>query len=437
MAERTPVIYLHVGAMKTGTSYLQQLFTDNKQALLDEGLLFPGTQGWTDQVLAVRDILDLRLDNEVRERGIGAWHRLRSEMFDHTGRASVVSMEFLSFASTWQARSVIRSLKGAEVHVILTVRDSSRVIPAQWQETTQNRHTTSWPDYVDAILSTADRRSPSGRAFNRALNIPRMLEAWGSVVPPERLHVVLVPAPGARPALLWDRFASVIGVDPAVCAPPARQRNASLGYASADLMRRVNVELADLGMQAYAKTVKAYLAKQVLSGRTGEPPVSSNRALSEFAHGWNRGMTDAIAGSGANVVGEPSDLDAAPSQATTIKPPPPEQVLAAAGDAVVGLQKVIGTRSTRLRSAHQDAPSDVEPPPSAPSVDVEAWPHTADPVSTAVRDVAALARHAVDLRARLRRADGKPEGDATFDESRSIGDTMGFMSKVMRRFRYR
>lgn len=425
MAARTPVIYLHVGALKTGTSYLQQLLADNKQTLLGEGVLFPGQQGWGDQVLAVRDILGLRLDNEVRERGIGAWSRLRAEMFDHTGRGSVVSMEFLSLASAWRARSVIRSLRGAEVHVILTVRDSSRAIPAQWQETMQNRGTTSWPDYVDAILSSPQGRSPSARDFQRALNIPRMLEAWGPVVPRERLHVVLVPAPGARPALLWERFASVFGVDPAVCTPPARQRNASLGYASADLMRRVNVELADLGMQAYAKTMKSYLSKQVLSGRNGEPAVSTNRALSEFALNWNRSMTDAIAKSGADVVGEPSDLDVAPSEATTIEPPPPEQVLAAARDAMAGLQKVIGTRGKRLRSAHQDAPDDVEPPPAAPSVDVEAWADTADPMEAAVRDVTALTRHAVDLRARLRRADGKP-----------VSETIGVMGKMLRRMRY-
>jgi len=83
---------------------------------------------------------------------------------------------------------------------------------------------------------------------------------------------VLVPAPGARPALLWERFASVFGVDPAVCTPPARQRNASLGYASADLMRRVNVELADLGMQAYAKTMKSSCPSRCLVDATANRP---------------------------------------------------------------------------------------------------------------------------------------------------------------------
>ena len=435
MAARTPVIFLHVGPMKTGTSYLQQLMTDNKQVLDEQGLLFPGKQGWSDQVLAVRDILELRLDKELRERASGAWGRLRSEMMAYPGRASIVSMEFLSFASAEKARTVVRSLRGAEVHVILTVRDSSRVIPAQWQENTQNRGTTSWSDYVEAILSGSDQQSTSRQVFQRALNVPRMLEAWGQAVPRERLHVVLVPAASTRPAELWERFASVVGIDPSVCAPPTRQRNASLGYASADLMRRVNVKLADVGMLAYGRTMKSFLSKQVLMGRKGEPAVATSRALSEFALNWNRSMSDAIATSGAHVVGDPNDLDVKPSDAAEIEPPPEEQVVDAARDAVAALQKVIGTRTKRLESAHRDAPADVEPPPVAPWVDVAAWAARPDPLEAAVTDVATLARHAMALRTRLRRASGEPEGDATFDESLPSSEPVGLVGKVIRRVR--
>jgi hypothetical protein len=63
MAARTPVIYLHVGAMKTGTSYLQQLMFDNKDALLGQGVLFPGEHPRSAQVIAVRDVLGLRTDD--------------------------------------------------------------------------------------------------------------------------------------------------------------------------------------------------------------------------------------------------------------------------------------------------------------------------------------------------------------------------------------
>jgi hypothetical protein len=452
MAGRTPVIYLHVGAMKTGTSYLQQLLVDNKDALLAQGVLFPGEQPKSEQVVAVRDALNLRVDAEIRERANGAWPRLRAEMMAFDGRMSLVSMEFLSFASRQRASAVVRSLRGAEVHIILTVRDASRVIPAQWQETTQNRGTNSWPDFVEAIVSGGARASDgtrddsdaasdgkgnltAWRAFQRAMDVPRMLAVWGAAVPPERLHVVLVPAPGSEPQELWRRFASVIGVDPATCNPPGQQRNASLDYAAADLMRRVNVGLKDLGQQAYGRTVKSYLCKQVLVARSGGSRVSTDRRLTEFALDWNRRMSDAIAQSGAQLVGVPEDLDVKPSHVGRLEPPPDEEVLDAARDAVAGLERLIATRSKKLVEAERDAGGPRHQQLNAPQVDSASWASSDAPVDVAVADVVALARHAVDLRAGYRRAEGKPVGDETFQASAQ--QSTGLVDKVLRRIRNR
>jgi len=421
MASRAPVIYLHIGAMKTGTSYLQQLLGDNKAVLAEQGLLFPGPDGWSNQVRAVRDILNLRMDAEIRERAHGAWERLKDEMFAWDGRASVVSMEFLGFANATKAQRILTSLSGADVHVILTVRDSSQVIPAQWQEGCQNRGTTSWETYTRSVLAGPDNDSEDWRNFRRAMAVPRMLDSWGPLLPEDRLHVVLVPASREDPTLLWRRFASVIGVAPGSCTPPTGQRNASLGYASADLVRRVNVHLGDIGQFAYGKTVKAYLSKQVLAARTREPKVSTNRDLAEFALNWNRSMSDAIARSGAHVVGEPGDLDVTQIDTVDIEPPSEQALLAAAVDAVTGLEKLIATRTQRLMAAREARghTGGVPSPEDAPVVDPDSWPAQEDPVDCAAQDVAQLALHAINLRTALRTAEGKPTGDRTFDESRS------------------
>ncbi|MDQ3628752.1 MAG: hypothetical protein M3419_08085 [Actinomycetota bacterium] len=442
MPSKPPVIFLHIGAMKTGTSYLQQLLGDNKAVLAEQGVLFPGPDGWSDQVVAVRDILDLRVDAEIRGRAQGAWDRLRDEMFAWEGRASVVSMEFLSFANAKRARRVLNSLKGADVHVILTVRDSSRVIPAQWQEGCQNRGTTSWSAYTSSVLAGPDHADEDWRTFRRALGVPRMLDNWGTLLPADRLHVVLVPASREDPSLLWRRYASVIGVDPDSCTPPTGQRNASLGYASADLVRRVNAHLGDVGQFAYTKTMKAYLSKQVLAARTGEPKVSTNSELAAFALDWNRSMSDAIAKSGAHVIGEPDDLDVAQIDSVDIEPPSQEALLDAAVDAVTGLQKLIGTRTQRLVAAHE-ARGDTGSEPSqgtVPVVDPHSWTSQEDPVDCAAQDVARLAMHAITLRTALRAADGKPVGDQSFEESQPTGQrpgTSGVVGRVMRRVRPR
>src|SRR5262245_22102101 len=278
--------------MKTGTSYLQEVLRQHKAALAEDGILFPGANGWSDQVMAAKDVLGLHIGPEIAHRADGAWDRLRDEMLHYDGRASVMSMEFMSFARRDRTRKVVGSLKSAEVHVILTVRDASRVIPAQWQESTQNHGVASWQEYAAAVLAGKDRDNPAWRAFQRALNIPRMLRAWSVAVPPERLHVVLVPAPGAPADQLWQRFASVIDIDPERFPALPGQRNVSLGYASADLMRRVNKHLTDLEQTTYGRTVKRHLCKRILAARHDEPKMSMNRQLGEVSLERNRTMAD-------------------------------------------------------------------------------------------------------------------------------------------------
>lgn len=409
-----PDVYLHIGAMKTGTSYLQQLLVENKQALADDGVLFPGDPGWGEQVRGVRDVLKLAADDEMRESMQGAWDRLLAEIGSHGGRAALMSMEFMSFARPPRARALVESLAPSDVHVILTVRDAGRVLPAQWQESTQNRGTASWADYTAAVLEGPESGNRVWRTSMRALNIPRMLSVWAPLVPPERLHVVLVPPPGAPSTLLWERFAAAVGVDPAHYRPPRKRRNESLGYASADLMRRANVDLRDLPLSSYQRTVKSYLCKQVLAARTGEPSITMTSALAGFAAGWNQTMTDAIAATDGQVYGDLDDLDVQPANTIeSIEPLSQKSLLDAAADAVSGLQELVDQRQRRLDSMRAERGGDddpVEESESYPGADdaqrdrVRAsWAGAKDPVAAAVSEVVAVARRAADLRLERRR----------------------------------
>jgi len=407
-------VFLHIGAMKTGTSYLQQLLLENKQALAADGVLFPGRTGWGDQVRGVRDVLQLVADEEMRASMAGAWPRLRDEISGHGGRAAVISMEFMSFARPPRAAALVEALAPSAVHVVLTVRDAGRVLPAQWQESTQNRGTSSWAQYTQAVLGGPDASNKVWRTSMRALHIPRMLSVWAPLVPPERLHVVVVPPPGAPSTLLWERFADAVGVDPSRYDPPRQRRNESLGYVSADLMRRANVDLRELPLSDYQRTVKAYLCKQVLAARTGEPKVTLTRELAQFAARWNATMVEAITATGGRIHGDLADLEVAPaSTVDELQPPPQKELLAAAADAVAGLEQLIETRTRKLESARSrrgghDAGDEDEPERYAAEggdrSDVkDAWESHPDPVAAAVADVISLARRAADLRTQRRR----------------------------------
>jgi hypothetical protein len=410
MGEGRPVVFLHIGAMKTGTTFLQHLMIANKESLAAAGYLFPG-ETWNRQVRAVQEVLGQTQDDpRVKAESAGAWGDLVDEMRSHTGVASVVSMEFLSFAGYREARRVVRSLDGADVHIVLTVRDAAGTIPAQWQTSVHNGATVGWPQFAAGARRASAPAGPLWgrfardqglRVFLRAQDVAHMLRLWGRLVPPDRLHVVTVPTSGSDPRLLWRRFAQVLGVDPAVCPEEPRQVNESLGYASSELLRRVNRELGPLRYTAYNQTVKHPLALRVLSRRAKkESKARIDRQTYEFALEWNRRTREAIKRSGAVLAGDLDDLPTTPRPelvSTSDEPQPAptdEELLAAAQTAVQGMKKVIRRRRRRLRRWGHD-PAVGKPPVD---VDMDSWAESEDPVAEAVGDVTRLCRMAIDLK---------------------------------------
>src|SRR5262245_43825498 len=167
--------------MKTGTTYVQGMLYANRDALADAGVHLPG-KTWGSQVRAVQDILGLaERDPFILERSTGAWARLLEEIRSRDAGISVVSMEFLSGATPRQARRVLDSLGWAEVHVVVTVRDTVRAMPAQWQTSIHNGATFTWPHYPTGARFAVRSPGPvarnlpnyAGRLFARYLGIPR------------------------------------------------------------------------------------------------------------------------------------------------------------------------------------------------------------------------------------------------------------------------
>ena len=336
--------------MKTGTTYLQALLSANKAELASAGVLVPG-EGSVGQALAVRDLLDMRGSNSaVRVKSQGAWGRLSEEMLHHQGDKAVISMEFLSFSDVARAERVVDALAGSSVHVIITVRDAAKTIPAQWQTHCRNGGTVPWPDFARQArrvprLDQAARRPKGARVFSRAQDVSRMLEVWSHVVPAERIHVVVVPASKSDPQLLWRRFTAVLGVDPDICSVPVAPRNTSLGYASSELLRRVNVQLGKAAV-AECRAELRQLALILAQRAALEEPTRIDTRTRRFASRWNRRTRQAVTSHGVDVVGDlselsvltPEELEAAASP--PIADPDPESVLAAARHAHQGLERL-------------------------------------------------------------------------------------------------
>jgi hypothetical protein len=329
-------VVLHVGTMKSGTTYVQASLFAQRERLARAGVLVPGKK-WGHQVSAVRQILGRRAARP-------AWQTLVEQVAAHPGDA-VVSMEFLGPANEQAARRVVEGLAPAEVEVVVTARDLNRTLPSMWQETIQNGRTWSWEDYLaDArrLAPGRDRghadRKTAGGTFWRQQHLARIVTDWSRLVGRDRVRLVTLPPPGADPAELGRRFveASGLPLDPTLPVPSS---NESLGLASALVLRRVNEELTAQGLDfpqgqrlrkhVLAKTSLVHLARQ--EPRLGLPVAD-----------WVTEQTDAtratLRADGVQLVGDWADLDPVPVRGVA-----PEDVddATVAHAAVTGLTAVL------------------------------------------------------------------------------------------------
>ncbi|QCX28178.1 hypothetical protein [Nocardioides jishulii] len=257
-------IVLHVGAMKSGTSYLQTLLMDNKARLAEHGVVVPGER-WGDQVVGVAEVLERR--RVMRgSPGTGAWQSLVDEVLAHDG-TSVISMEFFGPVGLPKIEKVRDSFGDVRVEAVVTARDLGRNIPAMWQEFVKNGGTTSLEDYVEKVR----KREDEGSRFWREQSIGAIARRWSDVLGVDAVTVVTVPGPGVPGEELWNRFSTTLSVDPTVVEQPPRS-NESLGAASVEVVRRLNASLSDLSFGQYAPVVKHRLAKKTLGGRRGDEP---------------------------------------------------------------------------------------------------------------------------------------------------------------------
>ena len=361
-----PVVLLHIGAMKTGTTYLQNLLTSNRDRLAEQGWSVP-TQA--DQVVTgVRQVLGLT-DAGGRTAGhTPVWDRLTEQLRGCTGAGSLVSMEFLSYARPATAQRIVDDLSGTDLHVVLTVRDAAAAIPSQWQSLSRNRGVASWPDFaVQARSSAGGEPTPAGRAFRRTQDIPRMLRVWSSVEPAPRLTVVTVPASSASRDLLWQRLVSVAGIDPSTTSTTLEAfDNPRLGYASCDLLRRLNAAgLRSVPPSDYRRVVRHVARHHLLRLRQEESTPRLDHATARFAADLNR-RTRRVIGERAELVGDLADLPVTVpwrhrvGPQTRPRPVPDAEVLRAADVARTGLLAYLDEQDLTVPDAAGQPPTDLE-----------------------------------------------------------------------------
>lgn len=352
-------VLLHVGCPKTGTSHLQDVLFRNQDVLREHDILYPADR-FDAHFLAALDLMTLPWGG-IETEAVGAWDRLAAQVREWHGTA-IVSHEIFARATSTQVRRALESLGDAEVHLVLSVRDLVRQVPAEWQENVKHRSHITYASFLRTVRDP-ERGSRIGSWFWAVQEIPDILERWGSSLPPEHVHLVTLPPSGSDRGELWRRFSRTFGLDGLPLDLTAERENPSLGVPETSLLRTINERVTSIiAPPDYRPLVRETLAHQTLSraqssARLGLPPDD---------HAWARELSrswiEVLAARGYDVVGSLDDL-LGPDAGTFVDPDtvPADELLSPALDAI-GALLVEGARlraveerlHEELREAHEE-----------------------------------------------------------------------------------
>ncbi len=298
-------VYLHIGLPKTGTTSVQRILWRNRAALAAAGLAYPAHDGATHHRAAV-DLLPQRYPGWTDAATDGVWNWVVNQAAA-APQDVLISSELLALARPPEVAAALRALTFAEVHLVCTARDLARQIPSVWQEDVKNRRTTPFAEYVEGVR--AGRETELADLFWSYQDLPGVLRTWAKDIPPERVHVVTVPPRGAPSDLLWQRFASVFGLDGAAFDQQASEHNTSLDLVQTEMLRRLNLVVGEtIPWPEYVRIVKGEFAENIL------PPVRGGHqiALTADDQDWvteaaERAMAE-IDEAGFEVIGDLREL---------------------------------------------------------------------------------------------------------------------------------
>jgi hypothetical protein len=338
-------LYVHIGAPKSGSTYLQGRLHASAAELAAEGLLVPGSH--PDHFRLMMHATGRDEDLRRPEAGRRAWDRIFAEI-DAWPQAAVISHEMLCLATAAQARMLIDAARPAEVHVVYTARDLARTLPSEWQQAVRGGLTLGFDAYVQAVRD----RTPDAAAFDSAHDVVEVLGRWGSELPAANVHVVTVPRTGALRDLLWQRFAAVVGVASGSGEDSDSRANESLGAVEAELLRRVNAAIREaMGDDpALAQWTRRNIALDLLARRHDQQRFALRPADFAWVVERAEATVEALTASGYDVVGDLAELvpDAPPAPG----PQPDDVDSAALADAAV---QTIAGLAAALRKAQTEA----------------------------------------------------------------------------------
>ncbi len=302
---------LHIGPHKTGTTAIQGALHLARERLAAEGVVYPGRGRqplWP--ILAVTGQPAL-LGGPRPE--ISYWDNLVREIRAAGDQRVVLSSEFFAEADDATARRVIADLGGARVHVVVTLRSLTRILPSQWQQYLQNGFHFRYLEWLEGILNDPPRTPTPG--FWRRHRHDALVTRWAAENGPENLTVIVLDE--SDRLMLLRVFESMLGLPGGFLVPEETAANRSLTAAETELVRLLNEEFSrrDWPHRNYARFMRYGAVEHMKTARPPsphEPRIVTPAWAVARAGQISAEMAARIEALGVNIVGDLSSLGTLP-----------------------------------------------------------------------------------------------------------------------------
>ncbi len=312
---------LHIGPHKTGSTAVQGAFHLARERLAGRGVVYPG-QGrqplWP--ILAVTGQPALRGEPSPK---MAYWDRLVRDIQAAGHQHVFLSSEFFAEADDEAVRRIVEDLGGSDVHVVVTLRSLTRILPSQWQQYLQNGYHFPYLEWLDGILSRPPQTPTPG--FWRRHRHDALVARWASVVGVQNLTVVVVDE--SDPLMLLRTFELMLGLPDGFLALEDGRTNRSLTVAEAELVRQLNEEFSSRPWpdRSYARFVRYGAVERMKTARQpapDEPRITTPAWALARAAEISAEMAENVIALGVNIVGDISTLGQSLADMSAREPDP-------------------------------------------------------------------------------------------------------------------
>jgi hypothetical protein len=326
---------LHIGPHKTGTTALQAAFHLARERAAEQGVRYAshGRQPVTAVLAGIGRGGSRSADGKPPNPR--HWRLLLAGIRRSRARRVLLSSEFFADAEQDAIKRIVNDLDPSRVHVAVTLRPLARIMPSQWQQYVQNRLTTPFEEWLDAVLNQP--RGAVTPTFWQRHRHDELVQRWAGAVGPSNVTVIVLDDEDRT--MIFRVFEDLLGLSRGTLVADPELTNRSLSRAEIEVIRTFNAAYRDAGLPLglYERIVRSgaapWLARRAPDAREGRLvlPKWAIEPVGAIA----RSMVTAIAQSGVRIVGDLDSLAWTPDPAES----PPDATITpdVAASAMLGI----------------------------------------------------------------------------------------------------